>query len=81
MSNTIKLYASTTVKSAQSKKCRLLAALRDKSCSLKLAMLKLKHDQLLQTVCTVEEIEAAAAGTFASSAKRSFVVVEFEEEV
>lgn len=77
---TIKLYESTTLKSAQSKKCRLLAALRDRTCSLKLATLKWSHDRLLQTVCTTEELQAAADGTFAATSKRKFVTVSFTED-
>ena len=77
---TIKLYESTTLKSAQSKKCRLLAELRAKTCSLKFATLKWSHDRLLQTVCTTEELQAAADGTFAATSKRKFVTVSFTED-
>ena len=77
---TIKLYESTTLKSAQSKKCRLLAELRAKTCSLKFATLKWSHDSLLQTVCTLEELQAAADGKFAATSKRKFVTVTFTED-
>lgn len=77
---TIKLYESTTVKSAQSKKCRMLAALRLKTMTLKLAIVKYNHDPLLQTVCTTDELLAAAAGTFATSSKRKFVTIEFSDD-
>ena len=77
---TLKLYESTTVKSAQSKKCRILAALRNKTMTLKLAIVKYNHDPLLQTVCTTEELFAAANNEFAISSKRKFVTIEFSED-
>ncbi len=57
---------SSTVKSAQSKKCNLLKLVRGKglaSVELKIAKLKLEHDgKLLKDILTVGMLEASATG-------------------
>lgn len=70
MSTQLVVYQSTTIKSAQSKKCNLLKKLRTDPTYLKFAIAIVKHDKLLSTVCTVEELKSAAAGN-PSTRKRS----------
>ena len=54
---------STTVKSAQSKKCRMLAKVRAGTMHAKVAMAILTVDPMLAGVCTNADIEAAKDGT------------------
>lgn len=70
MPTQIVVYQSTTIKSAQSKKCNLLKKLRNEPTYLKVAIAIVKHDKLLSQVCTIDELKSAAAGN-PSTRKRS----------
>ncbi len=59
---TITTGLSSTIKSAQSKKCRMLQKVRANEMHVKVAIAIMNADHLLSTVMTQKDIEDAAAG-------------------
>jgi hypothetical protein len=77
MTVTITTGLSTTVKSAQSKKCRLLAKVRD-GLNPKIAKAIRNADTLLGSVMTDADIDAAAAGLKPARGRTGGVSIEVE---
>jgi hypothetical protein len=73
---------SSNLKSAQSKKCRLLAGVRNGTVPVAVAKVKLQHDPLLQTILKPSDIDDAKSGkTVTRSKSTNVMTVEVEIEV
>lgn len=77
---TVSTGISTTQKSAQSKKCRMLQKVANKQLHPKIAEAWLKLDPMLGAECTIEEIAAAVTGTRPGRGSKGTVSIEIEIE-
>ena len=75
---TIKTSVSSNLKSAQSKKCRLLKDVRSKAMHVKVAKAILSADPMLQTILTPENIDDAASGKLVGRSRGASITITVE---
>lgn len=79
MSNFITKTGSSTLKSAQSKKCNLLKLVRNDPSQLKLALIKLKNDELLMTILSADDLRDASNGLIPSRTGRASIKIDLND--